>query len=132
MTAPETGDFPPPARDPWKGFRGVCAGTLILEAIVVLLALPVVATVGGGVTWISGTYLIALSLVMILGAGLQGRSWALQFDLGLQALVLLGFFAHPSIAAVGVLFLAVWLYLVYLRRDLRKRIAQGRLPSQRE
>ena len=28
--------------DPWKSFRGVMAGTLILEAIVVLLALPVV------------------------------------------------------------------------------------------
>ena len=33
--------------DPWKSFRGVMAGTLILEAIVVLLALPVVGMVGG-------------------------------------------------------------------------------------
>ena len=32
----------PPPPDPWKSFRGVMAGTLILEAIVVLLALPVV------------------------------------------------------------------------------------------
>ncbi|MDT7645155.1 MAG: hypothetical protein QOC75_2155, partial [Pseudonocardiales bacterium] len=28
-----------PAPDPWKGFRGVLAATLILEAIVVLLTL---------------------------------------------------------------------------------------------
>ena len=35
--------------------RGVMAGTLILEAIVVLLAMPVVATVGGGLTWLVGT-----------------------------------------------------------------------------
>jgi hypothetical protein len=28
--------------DPWKSFRGVMAGTLILEMIAVLLALPVV------------------------------------------------------------------------------------------
>ena len=34
--------------DPWKSFRGVMAGTLILEAIVVLLALPVVAAADGG------------------------------------------------------------------------------------
>ena len=101
MTTAETGQFPPPARDPWKGFRGVCAGTLVLEAIVVLLALPVVGTVGGGVTWISGTYLVGLGVLMILGAGLQGRSWALSFDLGLQVLVILGFLAHPSIAVVG-------------------------------
>ena len=132
MTVPEAGQVPPPARDPWKGFRGVCAGTLVLEAIVVFLSLPVVATVGGGLTWISGTYIIALGVFMLLGAGLQGRSWALSFDLALQVLVILGFFAHPSIAVVGVLFLAVWVYLLYLRRDLRKRIAEGRLPSQRE
>ncbi len=44
MTAPSA----PP--DPWKSFRGVMAGTLILEIITVLLALPVVAAVGGGLT----------------------------------------------------------------------------------
>ena len=38
---PRALDGQPP--DPWKSFRGVMAGTLILEAIVVLLALPVVA-----------------------------------------------------------------------------------------
>ena len=36
------------APDPWKSFRGVMAGTLILEAIVVLLALPVVAAPTAG------------------------------------------------------------------------------------
>ena len=44
----EPGQPKPP--DPWKSFRGVMAGTLILEAIVVLLALPVVATIGGGLS----------------------------------------------------------------------------------
>ena len=43
--------------DPWKSFRGVMAGTLILEAIVVLLALPVVASADAGLTpltaWLS-------------------------------------------------------------------------------
>ena len=29
--------FTPPTADPWKGFRGVMAGTLILEVIVVAL-----------------------------------------------------------------------------------------------
>ncbi|MBY6368240.1 DUF4233 domain-containing protein [Rhodococcoides corynebacterioides] len=133
-TTPPDGDgtVPAPARDPWKGFRGVCAGTLVLEAIVVFLALPVVATVGGGLSWISGIYIVGLGVVMLLGAGLQGRPWALQFDVALQVLVIVGFLAHPSIAIVGLLFSCVWAYLIYLRRDLRKRIAEGRLPSQRE
>lgn len=75
---------PPPAKDPWKGLRGVMAGTLVLQAIVVLLAVPVVWRVGDGITWFSGTYVIGLAVLMILGAGLQGRPWALKYDLTLQ------------------------------------------------
>ncbi|MEU8894700.1 DUF4233 domain-containing protein [Nocardia sp. NPDC048505] len=107
------------------------AGTLILEAIVVLLALPVLGSVGGGVTWVSGTYCVVLALVMILGAGLQGRPWALRFNLGLQVLVLLGVFFHPSIGVIGVLFAVVWGFIVILRNDVRRRMEAGLLPSQR-
>ncbi|MCC3326317.1 DUF4233 domain-containing protein [Nocardia abscessus] len=122
---------PPPATDPWKGFRGVMAGTLVLEAIVVLLALPVVADVGGGVTWVSGTYLVALAVVMFLGAGLQRRSWALPFNLALQVFVLLGAFIHLSIGVIGVVFGVVWGFLLVLRADVRGRMEKGLLPSQR-
>ncbi|MGK8508919.1 DUF4233 domain-containing protein [Nocardia asiatica] len=122
---------PPPATDPWKGFRGVMAGTLVLEAIVVLLALPVVADVGGGVTWLSGTYLVALAVVMFLGAGLQRRSWALPFNLALQVFVLLGALIHLSIGVIGVVFGVVWGFLLVLRADVRGRMEKGLLPSQR-
>lgn len=128
---PVTG-FRAPITDPWKGFRGVCAGTLILEAIVVFLALPVVGTVGGGVTWASGVYIVVIGVAMILGSGLQRRPWAMKFNVGLQVLVLLGFFAHPSVTAIGVMFSLVWGYLIYLRRDIRRRIAQGLLAGQRD
>jgi len=123
-------DAPAPP-DPWKGLRGVMAGTLVLEAIVVLLALPIVADLGGGITWVSGIYLVGLALVMILGAGLQGRSWAVSFNLGLQVLVLLGGFFHLSILVVGVLFLLVWAFILILRGELKRRMDQGLLPSQR-
>ncbi|MEU4342758.1 DUF4233 domain-containing protein [Nocardia sp. NPDC023852] len=122
---------PPPATDPWRGLRGVMAGTLVLEAIVVLLALPVVADVGGGVTWLSGTYLVALAAVMFLGAGMQRRSWALAFNLGLQVFVLLGMFIHVSIGVIGVVFAVVWGFILVLRADVRSRMEKGLLPSQR-
>ncbi|MEU7765532.1 DUF4233 domain-containing protein [Nocardia sp. NPDC049190] len=122
---------PPPAADPWKGLRGVMAGTLVLEAIVVLLALPVVADVGGGVTWLSGTYLVVLAVVMFLGAGVQRRSFALPFNLGLQVLVLLGAVIHPSIGVIGIVFAIVWGFILVLRADVRGRMAKGLLPSQR-
>ncbi|WP_040795039.1 DUF4233 domain-containing protein [Nocardia higoensis] len=121
----------PAAPDPWKGLRGVMAGTLVLEAIVVLLALPIVADLGGGITWVSGTYLVGLAVLMILGAGLQGRSWALAYNLGLQVLVLLGGFFHLSILVIGVLFLLVWAFVLILRNEVKRRMDQGLLPSQR-
>jgi len=107
------------------------AGTLVLEAIVVLLALPVVATVGGGLSVLSGGYVVVLALVMVAMGGLQRRPWALTVNLGLQVLVIGGFVVHPALGAVGVLFAAVWAYLMYLRRDIAARMAQGRLPGQR-
>ncbi|MDO3649643.1 DUF4233 domain-containing protein [Nocardia mangyaensis] len=124
-------DIPPPATDPWKGLRGVMAGTLVLEAIVVLLALPVVADVGGGVTWFSGTYLVALAVTMFLGAGVQGKPWAIPFNLGLQVLLLAGAFIHLSIGIVGLVFVAVWAFILMLRADVQRRMDAGLLPSQR-
>lgn len=124
-------EVPPPANDPWKGLRGVMAGTLILEAIVVLLALPVVADVGGGVTWFSGTYLVVLSVLMVLGAGVQRKSWAIPFNLGLQVLLLAGAFIHLSIGVIAVVFIAVWAFILVLRTDVQRRMDAGLLPSQR-
>ncbi|MFI5715905.1 DUF4233 domain-containing protein [Nocardia sp. NPDC051750] len=133
MSEPETaGSEPSPAApDPWKGLRGVMAGALVLEAITVLLALPVVADIAGGVTWASGTYLVVLAALMIAGAGLQRRSWAVPFNLGLQVLVLAGGIFHISIAVIGVVFLAVWIFILVLRSDVKRRLEAGTLPSQR-
>lgn len=122
----------PPATDPWKGFRGVCAGTLVLEAIVVLLALPVAATVGGGLSWLSGGFIVVLALAMILGAGIQGKSWAMPYNLVLQAAMIAGFLVHPSLGVLGLIFAGVWGYLIYLRRDIIRRSDEGLLPGQRD
>lgn len=132
MTAENAGEFKPPAKDPWAGLRGVMAGVLILEAIVVLLGLPVVAHLSGGISWLSGGYLGGLALLMIVGSGLQRRPWALQFNLALQAAFVLGWLAHPSIGVLGLLFCGVWAYMLILRRDVQLRIKQGLLPGQRE
>jgi hypothetical protein len=117
--------------DPWRGFRGVMAGTLILEAIVVLLAIPVVATVGRGITPVSLSYLVGVAVVMILLSGMQGRSWALAANVGLQFVVVAGFFVHVAIGVVGLLFLGVWLLIWYMRNQVRDRERRGLLPGQR-
>ena len=124
-------DHPAPP-DPWKSFRGVMAGTLILEAIVVLLALPLVARIGGGLTAASGGYLIGLAVVLILMAGVQGRPWAIWANISIQVVLIAGVFVHGAIGFLGALFLAVWLLIAYLRAEVLRRQKRGLLPGQQD
>jgi hypothetical protein len=119
-----------PAPDPWKSFRGVMAGTLVLEAIVVLLALPVVAVLGGGLTAAAGTYLIGLAAVLVGLSAVQGRSWAIWVNLAMQLVVIGGLVFYPAIGVVGVIFGAVWLLIAYLRAEVLRRQKRGLLPGQ--
>jgi hypothetical protein len=118
------------APDPWKSFRGIMAGVLVLEAIVVLLALPVVSVVGGGLTAASLTYLIGVAVGLILLAGLQGRPWAIWANLAVQAVLIAGFAVHAAIGFIGVLFAGVWLLIFYLRSEVLDRQKRGLLPGQ--
>ena len=120
----------PQAPDPWKSFRGVMAGTLILEAIVVLLALPVVSAVGGGLTAFSMAYLIGFAVLLVLMAGIQGRPWAIWANLGVQVVLIAGWVIYPGIGVVGILFAVVWLLIVYLRAEVLRRQKRGLLPGQ--
>jgi Protein of unknown function (DUF4233) len=130
VTEPDPTEQPAPP-DPWRSFRGVMAGTLILEVIVVLLALPVVATVGGGLTTASIGFLGGFTLLLIVLAGMQGRSWAIWANLGVQALLIAGWAIYPGIGFVGLLFAVVWLIIVYLRAEVLRRQRRGLLPGQR-
>ena len=96
------------APDPWKSFRGVMAGTLILEAIVVLLALPVVAAADHGLTPLTAGYLIGFAVVLVLLAGVQGRPWAIWVNLGIQLVLIAGWLVHGAVGFIGVIFTAVW------------------------
>jgi len=118
------------APDPWKSFRGVMAGTLILEVITVLLALPVVSAVGGGLTAWSLGYLLGFAGLLVLLAGVQGRPWAIWANLAVQVLLVAGFFIYPAIGFIGVLFAVVWAVIAYLRAEVLRRQRRGLLPGQ--
>lgn len=120
----------PRGPDPWRSFRGVMAGTLILEAIVMVLALPVVVRAQDGFTATGGGYVVGLTVVLLLLAGLQGRSWAIWANIAMQFAVIAGTLVHGAIGFVGVLFLVVWLFIAYLRAVVRRREARGELPGQ--
>ncbi|MGB2919711.1 MAG: DUF4233 domain-containing protein [Mycobacterium sp.] len=106
------------------------AGILILEAIVVLLALPVVSAVGGGLSTGSMAYIIGFAVLLVLMAGIQGRSWAIWANLGVQVLLIAGWLIYPGLGFIGLLFAVVWLLLVYLRTEVLRRQKRGLLPGQ--
>jgi hypothetical protein len=126
------GEARPLPPDPWNSFRGVMAGTLVLEALVVLLALPVVGAVGGGLTAVSLTYLLGLAAVLLVLVGLQRRSWAIWVDLAVQAAVIAGFAVYPGVGFIGVLFTLVWVLIAYMRAEVRWRQQRGLLPGQQQ
>ncbi|MCG7579427.1 DUF4233 domain-containing protein [Mycolicibacterium sp. OfavD-34-C] len=124
MTEPAQGP------DPWKSFRGVMAGTLILEAIVVLLALPVVGAVGGGLNPVSTGYLVGVAVLLVLMAGVQKRPWAIWANLAVQVLLIAGWVVYPGVGFMGLLFTVVWLLIAYLRAEVLRRQKRGLLPGQ--
>jgi hypothetical protein len=117
---------PPAQADPLRGLRGIFAGTLVMEAIVVGLALLVVNRIGGGLGAPAGWYTAGLALAMVVAAFVQRRSWGLGLALVLQVAMVVGWFAHPALGALGLLFLLVWGFLLYVRWAVARR---QRLPA---
>lgn len=105
-----------------RGLRGIFAGTLVMEAIVVGLALLVVARFGGGLGGLAGWYTAILAITLLVTAFLQARRWGLGLALVLQLAMVVGWFAHPALGAVGLLFVLVWSYLLYVRREVGRRL----------
>jgi Protein of unknown function (DUF4233) len=120
------------APDPMKGFRGVAAGALILEVIVVGLSLLVVQRTAGGLGSWKGLLVGGIILALIVTCGLLRHSWSTWVVLAIQVVLIASIFVVTEVGVVGIIFGLVWAYLFYLRRDVAKRMAEGRLPSQRQ
>ncbi|WP_370947803.1 DUF4233 domain-containing protein [Amycolatopsis sp. cg5] len=120
----------PPAKDPMKSFRGVMSGTLIMEAIAVALALPVVANVGGGISTLTGWSMIVIAVALIVLCGMIKRPWAVPAVLALQVAMIAFIVTLPAMGILGLIFGGIWLWLLWLRKDVLRRMAAGTLPSQ--
>jgi hypothetical protein len=116
--------------DPMKGFRGVMAGTLVLEAIVVALSLLVVAKLDGGLAGWVGIVVGVVIVVLLVTCGLLRRPWAVHVVAVTQVGLLACFPGSTGVGIVGVLFVLIWGYLLWLRWDVARRMAAGLLPSQ--
>jgi hypothetical protein len=105
-------------RNPRAAVRGLGAGTLVLEAIVLLLAIQPIRIMGGHLGgWGIGT-VVALAVVAVLLSGLMGHPWAWHAGSVLQVLLLAGGLLHWSLAALGLIFGATWAYATRVRRKI--------------
>lgn len=123
-------EAPADVRDPWKGLRGVMAGTLVLEFIVFGLALPVVWQFGGGVGSVGFVVVAALTVAQLLPAFFLRGPVGLGMALVLQLCLVACYIVHPVIGVMGLIFTGIWGYILYLRRDVAKRMREGRLADQ--
>ncbi len=105
-------------RNPEAAVRGLGAGTLALEAIVLLLAIQPIRILGGDLSgWGIGA-VVALAVLAALVAGSMRRPWAWHAGTTLQVLLLASGLLHWSLAALGLIFGAAWVYATSVRRKI--------------
>jgi len=105
-------------RNPAAAARGLGAGTLILETVVLLLAIQPMRMLGGDLTGATIGVILAAAVACAALAGLLRRDWAWYAVAVLQGLLMLAGFLHWALAGVGLLFGLVWLYVLNVRRTI--------------
>lgn len=103
-------------RDPAKAVRGLGAGTLALEALVLLLAIQPIRVLGGDLGGAAVAAIVALAVACVVLAGRMGRPWAWNAGTVVQGLLLLSGLLHWSLLVLGVIFALVWAYSLHVRR----------------
>ena len=111
MTAPD------PVRA-GRALNGVAAGILVLEGIATLFVPRGIAQTGDGLTGARLTYLLVLTLVLILASGLQRRPQGVVVGTALQVPLLLTGLLSGVMWFVAGAFVLIWLYLLQVRREL--------------
>lgn len=105
-------------RNPPAAVRGMGMAALLLEAVVLLLALQPVRQFS---PWSDAVALSITGALVVLCLGATGflrKNWGWKFGIAVQVAVIAGGVAHWSLAVLGVLFLAVWLYVLKVRRTV--------------
>lgn len=119
---PSPGQLPPGRRpsglrNPTAAVRGLGAGTLVMEAVVLLLAIAPLRALGELTGATLGTVL-GLVVAAAIVAGLLRRPWAWHAGTAVQILLALAGLLHWSLGVLGVVFGLVWVYVLHVRRTI--------------
>ncbi|MDG4789295.1 DUF4233 domain-containing protein [Micromonospora sp. WMMD1102] len=112
------GGRPSGLRDPNRAVRGLGALTLSVETLVLLLAIQPIRLLGGELGGAAIGVIVGLAVLAVVLAGFLRRDWAWQAGTVLQGLLLLAGFLHWSLGALGLIFAAVWAYVLHVRRAI--------------
>lgn len=135
MTEPTTGPHPPHPgapgdgdldqdgdqprsglKNPVRAVRAVAMATLYVECLVVLLAIQPIRMVAPNTPgWKLGV-VAAVALACVGAAMLLHLRWGWHVGTAVQMAVTLTGVLQPALFVLGILFLAVWLYTLHLRR----------------
>lgn len=105
------------------------SATLVLEAITVLLAIPVAANTGVGTSAVGIVAIVILAAALVALCAFASRPWFVVTALGLQVLCILGWIITPTLGVMGIVFALAWLFMLWLRTEFRRRLAAGTLPK---
>lgn len=109
-------------RNPQAAVRGVGAGALALEALVLLMAIVPLAKLGGRMTGPAIGAVVGLAVVCATLAGLLRHRWAWYAGIAVQVLLLVSGLFQVALAIAGLIFGGVWAYVLNVRRSVLGRI----------
>jgi len=121
--AAETRDEPPRSglRNPIAAVRGIGAGALAIEAVILLLAIIPLRALHVRHAGVAIGCVLSILVLCVLLAGMMRREWAWKAGIVPPILVIACGYFHFSLAVIGVLFLLVWLYVLSVRRTVLGR-----------
>ncbi|MDQ1657313.1 MAG: hypothetical protein QOD41_2396 [Cryptosporangiaceae bacterium] len=105
-------------KNPAAAIRGVAMATLILEAIVLLLAIQPVRIVAPTTPGWGLALLAVLAVVCLLATGLLRFPWGWPTVIAIQVAVITSGLLQYALFLLGGVFLAIWLYVLKLRSEL--------------
>ena len=105
-------------RNPQAAVRGVGAGALCIEALVLLLAIIPLHVLGVRHAVLAMSCVAGLAALCIVLAGLLRFAWAWWAGIVIQVLLIACGYFHVALTVAGVLFLLLWFYVISVRRSV--------------
>jgi hypothetical protein len=102
---------------------------LVLEALTVLLSIPVARNTGSGTGTVGVVVICALAAALIASCAIIRRPYAVGVIVALQLVMIACWAISVPLGIMGVIFALCWGAVLFLRREYRRRVAAGIVPG---